>query len=416
MAWYDFLTGKVKVKEEVINNSLEYYYYKELMGKLSKIMTNDEYRFNNSQAFIIAKTLVEVFTPIDVIADRVSGLDYYIVDKNGDRVDTAKLPKNLQRLLSKPNIFQSLQSLIYSIEFSELATGGSFIYPVFNKSVKTKNIDNLSQVYLIEPDKIQPVYKNLITAPFLAQNLNEFIEEFVVNHFGSRPINADDLIVNIDNQFNFQTLEIESPLLAVTRNIENLVVTYSARYNSYASNGAGGVISKKNTDPSGMEVFDSDQRQKMIDEMRKTDGIVGHKNFIAISSIPIEFTRTLASIKDLMPFDETMKNALAVLGVYGVSPFLTPYAEQTTFTNLEQAEESLWQNQIIPRGNEMILKLNRAFHLGDEYSFAFELSSTQILQKSRAREIESDLKEIELYEKLKEIGIEKTEILNKWID
>ena len=229
MAWYDFLTGKVKVKEEVINNSLEYYYYKELMGRLSKIMTNDEYRFDNSQAFIIAKTLIEVFTPIDIIADRVSGLDYYIVDKNGDRVDTAKLPKNLQRLLSKPNIFQSLQSLIYSIEFSELATGGSYIYPVFNKSVKTKNIDNLSQVYLIEPDKIQPVYKSTITAPFLAKNLNEFIEKFIVNHFGSRPINADDLIVNVDNQFNFQTLEIESHLLAVTRIIENLVVTYSAR-------------------------------------------------------------------------------------------------------------------------------------------------------------------------------------------
>lgn len=416
MAWYDFLTGKTKVKEEVFNNSLEYFYYKEFLSELSKIMTKDEYRFKNSQAFIIAKTLVEVFTPIDVIADRVSGLDYYIIDKNGDRVEEDKLPKNLQRLLHKPNIFQSLPNLIYSIEFSELATGGSYIYPVFNKSVKTKNIDNLSQVYSIEPDKIQPIYKNQITAPFLAQNLNEFVEEFRVNHFGTRQIKADDLIVNIDNNFNFQTLEIESPLLAVTRNIENLVVTYSARYNSYASNGAGGVISKKNTDPSGMELFDSDQRQKMIDEMRKTDGIVGHKNFIAVSSIPIEFTRTLASIKDLMPFDETMKNALSILGVYGVSPFLTPYAEQTTFTNLEQSEESLWQNQIIPRGREMILKLNKAFHLGDEYSFDFDLSGTQILQKSRAREIDSDLKEIELYEKLKEIGIENTEILNKWKD
>src|SRR5690606_15385149 len=111
-----------------------------------------------------------------------------------------------------------------------------------------------------------------------------------------------------------------------------------------------------------------------------------------------------------------LKNALAILGVYGVSPFLTPYAEQTTFTNLEQAEESLWQNQIIPRGKEMVLKLNKAFHLGDEYSFDFDLSGTQILQNSRAREIESDLKEIELYEKLKEIGIDKTEILNKWKD
>lgn len=418
MAWFDFITGRKKVKEEVFNGNLEYFYYKNIMDSLSRIMKNGEYKFCNADSYLMAKTLVEVFTPIDVIADRVSGINYFIKDKNGERIAFEDLPPSLKRLITKPNFMQNIQSFIYNLEFSELAVGGSYVYPVFNSSVKTKKFDKISQIFVIEPDKIMVNYKNQLVAPFLAKTFSEYVNSYQIDYFGSvQKVAPDDIIVNIDNNFNFNTFEIESPLLAVTRNIENLVVTYSARYNSYASNGAGGIIARKaESVDTGLGQFaqDQDMRQKMIDEMKSADGIVGRKNFIGISSVPLEFIRTLASIKDLMPFEETNKNALSILGVYGVSPFLTPYAEQTTFTNLKDSELSLWQNQIKPRADQMVRKLNEIFYLGEEFSFDYDLSGTPILQDARAEEIDADLKELELYQKLIELGIENEEMLNKW--
>ena len=49
-----------------------------------------------------------------------------------------------------------------------------------------------------------------------------------------------------------------------------------------------------------------------------------------------------------------------------------------------------------------------------DFSFGCNFSGIQILQKDRGSEVESDLKELELYSKLKELGIDNKEILNKW--
>ena len=99
--------------------------------------------------------------------------------------------------------------------------------------------------------------------------------------------------------------------------------------------------------------------------------------------------------------------------MYGVSPFLTPQSKNTTFTNQADAEKSLWQNHIIPRAKEMCNKLNDIFFLKD-YTFDVDFSGVQVLQISRSEEVETDLKEIELYKQLKELGIDNKEILSKW--
>jgi len=385
-------------------------FYHMLINYLSNFKNG--FTFTNEDSYRLSKLLSELYNPIDLIADRVSSVEYFITDKNGVRLD--KLPTTLARLIEKPNPFQKLSNLIYDIQFSELASGGSYVYPVVSGLLKQKT-ENISSIYCIEPDKVNIIYKSSIPAPFLVSNFAEFVDKVQIQHFSVNTLTPDKLKVFIDNRFNFADMSIESPLLAVTQNIQNLMVAYQARYNVYSSNGSAGLLARKQAQNSDMAEItpDGEMRQKMIDEMKSKDGIINGKNFIGISSIPIEFIKTLADIKDLQPFDECKADALAVLGVYNVSPFLTPLSTSTTFTNQHDAEVALWQNTIIPRINDTCRKLNEVFFLDENMRFSYSLDSVQCLQPSRAQEMESDIKELELHAKLQELGVE-SDILNKW--
>ena len=385
----------------------------DLVNVFSSLKSN-EYNYNDFHPFVISESIAEVYNPIDVISDRVSSVDYFLNDKKGDRVDMDSLPPNLKRLLLNPNFSQTINSLVYQIQFSNLSTGGSYIYPVF--ATKTKNYNTLSNVYVIQPNNIYPCFKKNITDPFFIKSVNDIVDYWNVSHVVSKKIKSEDIFMHVDNRFDFEKLKLVSPLDPAAQNINNLFVAYQARYNVYSKNGTAGIIAKKTaSDGDGLQSYtDGSTRQNIIDEFQKRDGIVGDKNFIAISSIPLEFIKTLGSIQDLQPFDECERDALAILGVYGVSPFLTSQAKNTTFTNQRDAEIALWQNVIMPYSLEMCNVLNKAFYLGDDFSFGCDFSGIQILQKDRGSEIESDLKELDLYSKLKELGIDNKEILNKW--
>ena len=374
---------------------------------------NSNFRFCNEQAYSIAKNLLEVYNPIDIIAERVSSAEFFIKNAKGERVDIESLPTNLSRLVNKPNPLQNLQALIYNIVFSELASGASYLYPVF--ATKAQSTELISSIYCIEPTNITANYKRRVDDSFLIKNLSELVDYWNVTHFNTKKIDADKIKVFVDNVFDFDKMEVQSPLIATGRNIDNLIAVYSARYNVYVKNGASGLLARKQAPDADMQQFyqDGEMRQKMINEMNNTDGIIGHKNFIAISSVPLEFIKTLGTIQELEPFAETEADALAILGVYGVSPFLTPQSKNTTFTNQADAEKALWQNHIIPRAKEMCNKLNEIYFLKD-YTFDVDFSAVQVLQTSRSEEVETDLKEIELYKQLKELGIDNKEILSKW--
>lgn len=412
MGMFDFF-GLKKKQGNSLNYTRQFVDLNDLLSFANTIPQN-QFDYTQFNPFVIAEALAEVYNPIDLISDRVASVDYFLKNKKGERVDIDQLPANLKRLLLKPNINQSLSTLVYQIQFSNLSNGGAYLFPVF--ATKTKNYNTLSNVFVIDPDKIEPKFKKTITDPFFIKKINDIVDEWCVTHIITKKIPADDIILNVDNRFDFKTLKLVSPLDSVAQNINNLFVAYQARYNVYSNNGMAGIIAKKTvTDGDGLQVFaDGDARQNMLDEFQKRDGIIGDKNFIAISSIPLEFIKTLGSIQELQPFEECERDAMAILGVYGVSPFLTPQSKNTTFTNQESAELNLWQNTIIPYSQEMCKILDKLFFLNDEYFFDCDYSAIPVLQSTRTKEIEADLKELELYSKLKELGVENNEILNKW--
>jgi hypothetical protein len=122
---------------------------------------------------------------------------------------------------------------------------------------------------------------------------------------------------------------------------------YSARYNVYKNNGAAGYLVKKNVSENGvMAAVNPVDRDAMLKDINDRNGLTGKKNLYGISSIPIEFINTLVSIKDLVPFEETISDAIQVAGVYQIPANLIPRPEQAKYENQLESEKAAWENSI----------------------------------------------------------------------
>ena len=62
----------------------------------------------------------------------------------------------------------------------------------------------------------------------------------------------------------------------------------------------------------------------------------------------MNFVRTNLSITELQPFDETLEDAIKIASVFGIPSVLVPRKDQSTFSNQDTAEKSVYTSGIIP--------------------------------------------------------------------
>lgn len=73
----------------------------------------------------------------------------------------------------------------------------------------------------------------------------------------------------------------------------------------------------------------------------------------------MNFIRVNASIQELMPFDETLEDAIKIASVFGILAVLVPRKDQSTFSNQESAEQSVYTSTIIPAAKRFCEELTR---------------------------------------------------------
>lgn len=413
MSWFRFgkkhnkTTTPIYPYAEMDNSGSFFFFEKLLNGNING--------YSGDNSYNIALSLAEVFNPIDIISDRVAGVRYFVSDLNGKEIEN--LPTNLKRLMEKPNPFQNLSELVYQAQFIQLSTGGSIMYPAIADSLQNKT-EYIANIWNLDPNvTCVKIKKQLPINIFLIKDYSEIVNKYVVD-YGQTPkleIPSDKAIYFVTNQYDWQNFAPVSPLASVERNINNLFAVYSARYNVYENNGSAGILSRKTAVDADLAQFEGDTRQKMLDEMNRKDGLTGARNFIGISSYPLEFIRTIGTIRELEPFTETKVDHLAIAGAYGVSKHLLPNDEGTTFANQRDAEKHLWQNTVKPYAEDMAKKLSRVLMLDPlKQKISCDFSGVEVLQVDRKLAVEADLLELQLYRELKEQGVDNQNLLEKW--
>lgn len=396
MAWWNKKKTKVQGYAEQDNTGQWLQYF-------SQYMANEEIeKFDPSRAYKLATTLAEIYIPIDAIADRVASINFRLIKKStGEEYEPTG---NLKRLIEQPNPVDRFNDLVYKSVFSDYSVGESFIYTKIPDRLVTPTADNIQNVWVLNPEFTKAKLRKEVPNPFSIKDREELIEYyktfFLVNHNISPKYITHRAISGLDEKFN-----AVSPLCKSARNINNLLAVYQARYNVYAKNGNGGILSRDSKKMGDLqEAVDPVQREAIVQDLNNRNGITGNKNFIGISAIPLKFIKTLGTISELMPFEETEADMVTIGATMGVNKYLLPLKEGTTFTNQTDAEKQIWQNVIKGLGDDKAKDLTKAFALPEGVIFEADYSHIEALQEDKKTALESDSLLIDNLAKLTEAG------------
>jgi len=328
--------------------------------------------------------------PVDFYADRISKLRRFIVDKNGNEITNTELMRFIQDGI---NPFYTFSDLVYQYVYSLLGYGNVINYLNVPSTYKDITPNNISRWDVLNPDLTSiEEYTNIST--LFISNKQDAIKKVVYSDGSFIEKELDKRGIFIDNyslrkQAN-STILSKSPLFSRNKSIDILLAVYSARYNVYANNGAAGYLAKKSLQANngGLEsMFDNvNNRQAILDDINSRNGITGRKNLWGVSGVPIEFVKTLATISELMPLEETLANSIKIASNFQIPPVLVPRKDQSTFSNQQTAEVTVWENGLLNMANTVCGNLTKMFGMTNT-RVMFDTSQVSALQ---ANEIEGE--------------------------
>ena len=396
MGWSEFIRKFNVPNVTIVNQESEY-----ATEKVGTIQIPD--KLTDTNAFTLAHTVAEIYHPIDFLADRASKLNFHLVNSKGEIDETT--PYN--RFLTTPNPLYSFSDLIYQAVFSYLSSGNLFIYQGFPTSYNKASVNSISRVDVLNPEQIFIQEFNNISK-LDVKSLNDYISKIKYSEGKKdKTLDKERLLI-----FNYDTTNIESsnvfcksPLFKAFRSINNLLATYSARYNVYVNNGAAGYLAKKQTANTIDENINPITREEILKDINERNGITGNRHLYGISSVPLDWINTLVSIKDLLPFEETLEDSIKIAAIFQIPANLVARKDMSTYDNQLEAERAVWENALISIVNTIADCFTKAFTLDKSgYSIQADYSTVSALSENETQNQTLLEKKIANYDKLYESG------------
>lgn len=367
-----------------------------------------------SNTVTLFNEMSEVYFPVMAIVNRITNGRFQLKDSKTDTVIYDN--KEINKFLSKPNPLQTFEELIRQLEVYKLVTGNGYLYantPDFIKSLpRYKVTDN----YMVFPSQgVNVNYKNQIKL-FSAGEISDIIDYYTITIGGSQTkISPLNLLHLKDTSIGDGTDHIEgvSRLERLKYPLSNLISVYEARNAIYVKRGAIGAIVSNVKDDSGYVPLTPREKEQLLEDYQSTYGLSTEKHPTMISTLPVSFVRFNQSIQELQPFEETLADAVQIAGVYNIPAVLIPRKDQSTFSNQDTAEKSLYENVVIPEANNLCSALNTFLGLeNDGMYLSVSFDHIQVLQQN-AKE-EADAKKI-ISETCKSNFLAGIITLNEWI-
>lgn len=364
-------------------------------------------KLTDKNCFTLANSVSELFFPVDFYADRISKLRFFIANLSGKEIASS----NLNRLISDDiNPLYSFSDLVYQYVFSLLADGNAISYLGVPSAYATISPASIERWDVLQPNMVQlDEYNNLSSLNI--SHWNEAIKKAKYNENGikSQDLDVSKLVIhNYSTRRKAQSLVLaKSPLWSANKSIDTLLSVYSARYNVYANNGAAGYLAKKNKKDESFEeiALSGNQRDKILSDINNRNGLTGRRNIWGISGVPIEFVKTLATIAELAPLEETLENAIKIASIFQIPPVLVPRKDQSTFANQNTAEVTVWENGLLNMAHTVCGNLTKMFGITNA-KIMFDTSDVSALQANEAEGEALITKKLSNLEKIKQLNPE----------
>ena len=303
------------------------------------------------------KNIPEVFWPIDYIAKRISEAHYDLKRIKDDSLVWCNR-QNVDQILKQPNPVMSWRELLYQYVVYKLATGNTFLRAAMAEAFTedAPKCQYCSNFWVLPADKVTVIPQQysygvplfgIATKDELIKGYKLDIDPYSMLEIPQHQILHDrDGLPNFSNATNF--LKANSRLQALKKPIANLLAVYEARNVIFVKRGGLGFIVAQKHDDTGTIALDPKEKKELRKEIDGNYGVSEGKSPYGVTDIPISFVRTNLSIQELMPFDETLEDAVKIAGAFNIPAVLVPRKDQSTFSNQDAAEQSVYYATIIP--------------------------------------------------------------------
>ena len=328
--------------------------YQQLMSMIDGIYHPSVVGNNFIQLF---KTIPEVFWPIDFIAKRISEAHFDLKRVKDDSLVWCNR-NGADKILKRPNPIMSWRELVYQYVAYKLITGNTFFRAAMPESITADAVKyRWCSNYWVLPAhlvQVRPVQYGYGTPMFGIAEIDELIKGYTleIGEYSGLTIPYYQILHDRDGLPELTKgagyLKANSRLLACKKPIANLIAVYDARNVIYLKRGALGFIVAQKEDPTGTVALEPDEKAALREEIDSKYGVAEGKSPYALTDIPINFVRTNLSISELQPFEETLEDAIKIAAVFGIPAVLVPRKDQSTFSNQDTAEKSVYTSVIIP--------------------------------------------------------------------
>lgn len=337
-----------------------------------------------SSNFIEAfETMGEVFFPVDFLASRIAGGNYQLKLSKDDSVIFNN--DEMNHFLSEPNPLFSFEDMVKMFFVYKYVTGNGFWQA--SPSIGAKRPNDLwkwCDTYWVLPSDHVVIESPPLVPLFLPSAKEDIIKGYRVS-VSSGLIDIPPSLVlhsrDINMRFNNSYLRGRSRLEAQRYPLSNLVAVYEARNVIYVKRGALGLLISKKFDADGSLPLTDKEKKAIRKEWDDNYGLTNNKSQMSIVDIPSEFVRISMSIQELMPFEETLADAIQISGIYNIPSVLIPRKDMAKYDNQDVAEVSVYSNTVIPEAKKFCRSLTSFLGLDKSGMYIdVDFSGVSILQ------------------------------------
>lgn len=308
---------------------------------------------------------------------------WVVEDRKGTEVVTP-----FSKLIEKPNPLQDwnrFSSMAYTMH---QVFGRCYIFPVAGGMQFIK----ADAIYIIPNWLVTPNYTRKL---YQQTEVSEIIRDYTIQGF-NRPVGVDELIIWDDSTIKLSTeseykIEAQSRLYSLGDQIINFQTGYAARRTLLEKRGAlGAWVNNNPKDAAGGNPITPEERLRVLNEFSERYGIDRDKFPYVITTSFLKWEQAGFPTKELMLFEEVKDDGLMVYDAYGLSVFLSPWADQTSYTNLDKAEKKAYTGTIIPDAESLATLLTEKFKLSASgHVFKVYYDHLEIFQKSKKDEADA---------------------------
>lgn len=306
---------------------------------------------------------------------------------------TSAEAKKLQALFKKPNPLQSWKQFEAQGYIYQQLFGYNIVLPIKPAGFKD-NIDAY-QLWNIPPSIVDIEETNKL---FYQSETSGIIKEIVLTYKDVQTkLKVEDIYIMKDFTPSFCSLIIpDSRIHSLELPINNIIGAYESRNVLINYRGALGILSQ---DPGngqyGNLPMTEDQKVLLQQDLRRY-GLKNHQWQFIITSASLKWQQMGVATKDLMLFEEIEADTMAICDNYNYPYQLMSSAKGTTFSNLKEGKQLLYQDATIPEAESMYEQWNQLFNterfnlvIDKDYSHIAVLQEDQ-LQAAQARKARND--------------------------